>query len=101
MAAQRKAASRNSGVGSRASAEALPLDEDQLKDKTGSDSPPPRAGRTGKLGSKAERPADSRARKGSSGSGEPARTAKPPSPNAKKSHSGGRDLPQPLKDTSD
>lgn len=92
MASHRNAASRPSSGEGRASAEALPLGDEPLNEKTPGDSAPPRAGRTGNRGAKAERPADGRARKSSSGA-EP-RGEKPPSPAAKKNPRGA-DATQP------
>lgn len=96
MASDRNA-SRASDAQGRASAEALHVDEAQpAKDKGGSDSTPPRAGRTGHLGAKAERPAENRARKTSEGDAEPTRGGKPPSPAASERGEGG--LSQPVRD---
>jgi hypothetical protein len=93
MAAHRTAAPRSSAEG-RASAEALPLEDEKVRDKTTTDSPPPRAGRTGSLGTRAERPADSRAPKTGNGQVEPAHKQKGPSPAAEKSKAGGEHPPQ-------
>jgi hypothetical protein len=97
MAAHRIAASRSS-AGDRASAEALPLEDEKVRDKTTSDSPPPRAGRTGSLGTRAERPADTRARKTGDGAAEPAEKKKGPSPAANESQGRADDLSQARRD---
>jgi hypothetical protein len=92
MTSERSAASRTSADAVR------PEDEPPGKEKTGSDSTPPRAGRTGSLGSRAERPADSRSHKSNTQNTDPGRDGKAPSPAAKDRPSGESDLPQAMRD---
>ena len=93
MTSDRNAASRNSAGAVR------PEEESAVKDKTPADSTAPRAGRTGNLGSKAERPADSRAHKSNSDGAEPTRESKIPSPAARDGEAGGDDSPQAVRDS--
>jgi hypothetical protein len=83
MASHRNTASHSPAGAGRAAADAEPLEKPQEgKDRTASDSAQPYAGRTGKGGAKAERPADSRLRRGSNGAAEPPRDGKIPPPAA-------------------
>jgi hypothetical protein len=64
------------------------------------DTQAPRSGRTGRLGSRAERPSEGSERKGVSPTTEPDRS-KPPSPNAGRRESAvaQAELPQPVRDS--
>jgi len=93
-------ASRTSAAEGRASAEAMPVEESQAaKEKTGTDSTPPRAGRTGQLGTRAERPAENQAHKNGNRDAEPQRNDKVPSPAAKDAPREDADLPQSMRDS--
>ncbi|MEJ8836839.1 hypothetical protein [Ramlibacter sp. AN1133] len=96
MGSHRNAASRISASEGRACADALPLEEGQAdKDKITGDGKAPRAGRTGNLGARAERPAENRAHKSNSGGAEPTRRDKPPSPAADEGPPGRDEPPRP------
>lgn len=99
MDGHRKAGSRSSaGRKDAACAEALPLEREETGDKTSADSTPPRAGRTGNLGARAERPSEGRRHKGSHAP-EEGRGAKAPSPAAKDGPDGSAALPQASRST--
>ena len=100
MASHRNAASSTSDPEGRASADAPPAGQSQAaKEKPGSDSTPPRAGRTGNLGARAERPAENRAHKTCNGEVDPVRRDKAPSPAAKDGQHREDDLPLPMRDS--
>lgn len=103
MASHRNAPSRSSTPERRASADALPVEEGQpAKDKAGSPgSTPPRAGRTGNLGTRAERPAENRASKNNNVDAEPDRQRKAPSPAARDEQPEGAGPTQPPRDSGD
>lgn len=87
MASHRNTASR-SAPEHAASAEALLRGTGEgLQRNTATEGAQPRAGRTGKVGAKAERPAENRSQKTGSGAPEPTRGGKAPSPAAKGSAS--------------
>lgn len=100
MASGSTNASDSSAGEGRASGSAVPTQDAQhVNDKSRSDSAQPRAGRTGKVGAKAERPADSRMHKGSEGGAEPSRDGKAPSPAAREGDPSCGQLPQPVRDS--
>lgn len=98
MASHRKITPGGSAAAGNTATGCLSEEEQSTRDKTTKDGVQPSAGRNGKVGARAERPADSRAATGKH-SAEPARTGNGPSPAA--SSGDGRDehALQPMRDT--